>query len=180
MAMTCLARLVRALGVVMLCGAPVWVSAQTEAGGVPPQLTPPAGTRLVLQARGKGDQVYTCVKQDSGYAWTLKAPDARLLDNGGRVIGRHFAGPSWQLSDSSRITGKAVARADAPDPQAIPWLLVTVVSESGAGRLHGVSAVQRLRTEGGKAPASGGGCDTSHEGSELRVPYSADYLFYGN
>jgi hypothetical protein len=170
---------VRILGVVLLfvVSARVGMAQGGAADVVPPQLTPPAGTHLVLQARGTGDQVYTCVKQDSGYAWTLKAPDARLLDATGVVIGRHFAGPSWQLNDSSRITGKAVAHVDAPEPTAIAWLLVTVVSESGDGRLRNVSAVQRLRTNGGKAPASG--CDAAHLAAEVRAPYSADYLFYG-
>jgi hypothetical protein len=165
---------VRTLGVVVLF---VLSAQRGGAQAVPPQLAPPAGTRLLLQAHGTGDQVYTCVQQDSAYAWTLKAPDARLLDAKGQVIGRHFAGPSWQLNDSSRITGKAVAHADAPDPAAIAWLLVTVVSESGDGRLHDVSAVQRLRTTGGKAPATG--CDATHVATEVRVAYSADYLFYG-
>ena len=31
-------------------------------------------------------------------------------------------------------------------------------------------------TKGGKAPATG--CDAGHAGQEVRVPYSADYLFY--
>jgi hypothetical protein len=51
----------------------------------------PAGSELLLSAAGEGSQVYTCT---DGH-WTLKAPDARLLDEQGQVIGTHFAGPTW-------------------------------------------------------------------------------------
>jgi hypothetical protein len=42
--------------------------------------------------------------------------------------------------------------------------------------LSRATSIQRLNTKGGKAPASG--CDAAHAGQEVRVPYSADYLFY--
>jgi hypothetical protein len=42
--------------------------------------------------------------------------------------------------------------------------------------LSRATTIQRLNTKGGKAPASG--CDASHVGQEVRVPYSADYLVY--
>jgi hypothetical protein len=51
-----------------------------------------------------------------------------------------------------------------------------VVSHEGNGVLSRVTKIQRLNTKGGKAPASG--CDSIHAGQEVRVPYSADYLFY--
>jgi acetyl esterase/lipase len=44
---------------------------------------------VLLTAAGDGSQVYTCT---DGH-WTLKAPDARLLDEHGQLIGTHFAGP---------------------------------------------------------------------------------------
>jgi hypothetical protein len=55
-------------------------------------------------------------------------------------------------------------------------LLVNVVGHDGSGMLSSVTTVQRLNTKGGKAPASG--CDAAHNGDEVRVSYSADYLFY--
>ena len=93
-------------------------------------------------------------------------------------MGKHFAGPSWESTDGSRVIGKAVANAPSPDADAIPWLLVSVVSHEGtaAGVLSRATSIQRLNTKGGKAPASG--CDASHAGQEVRVPYSAEYLFY--
>jgi hypothetical protein len=72
--------------------------------------------------------------------------------------------------------GKAAANAPSPDADSIPWLLVKVVSHEGTGLLTPVSSIQRINTKGGKAPASG--CDVGHAGQEVRVPYSAEYLFF--
>ena len=130
----------------------------------------------LLQVHAKGDQVYTCKSDAARFTWTLKAPDAQLFDKDGKAFGKHSAGPSWEASDGSRVTGKAVARATSPDADSVPWLLVHIVSRDGSGMLSSVTSVQRLNTKGGKAPASG--CDASHLGQEVRVPYTADYLFY--
>jgi len=143
---------------------------------VPQQLHAPANEQLLLQVHAKGDQVYTCKEGVTQFAWTLKAPDAQLLDKDGKPFGKHFAGPSWEASDGSRVTGKAVATAPSPDADSIPWLLVNIVNHEGTGALSRATSIQRLNTKGGKAPASG--CDAAHAGQEVRVPYSADYLFY--
>jgi Protein of unknown function (DUF3455) len=143
---------------------------------VPPQIQAPAGEQLFLQVHAKGDQVYTCKSESAQYTWTLKAPDAQLLDKDGKPFGKHFAGPSWEASDGSRVTGKAVANAPSPDADSIPWLLVNIVNHEGTGVLSRATSIQRINTKGGKAPASG--CDVAHAGQEVRVPYSADYLFY--
>jgi hypothetical protein len=143
---------------------------------VPQQLQPPASEKLLVQVHAKGDQVYTCKADGAQFVWTLKAPDAQLFDKDGKAFGKHFAGPSWEASDGSRVTGKAVANAPSPDADSIPWLLVNIVSHEGEGVLARATSIQRLNTKGGKAPASG--CDAAHVGGELRVPYSADYFFY--
>ncbi len=143
---------------------------------VPQQLQPPAGEQLLLRVHAKGDQVYTCKEGVTEFAWTLKAPDAQLFGEDGKPFGKHFAGPSWEVKDGSRVTGKAVANVPSPDADSVPWLLVNVVSHEGTGLLSRATTIQRLNTKGGKAPATG--CDGSHAGKELRVPYSADYLFY--
>jgi hypothetical protein len=143
---------------------------------VPQQLQPPANEQLFLQVHAKGDQVYTCKADVEQYAWILKAPDAQLFGKDGKPFGRHFAGPSWEANDGSRVTGQAVANAPSPDANSIPWLLVKIISHDGSGVLSRATSIQRLNTKGGKAPSSG--CDEPHAGQELRVPYSADYLFY--
>jgi hypothetical protein len=128
----------------------------------------PPHSRLLLRAVGSGDQVYGCVNG----SWALQAPDAKLLDKSGAVIGRHFAGPTWQLNDGSWVKAKAVAKQVAPDATAVPWLLLEAVG--GTGRLAAVRFIQRTGTIGGNAP--GGGCSQS---AIRRVPYAATYSFYG-
>ena len=170
-------KFIRGFAVVALLGAAsVGLSLSTAAQEAPPQLQPPANEQLLLQVHAKGDQVYTCKSDAAQFSWTLKAPDAQLFDKNGKPFGKHFAGPSWEASDGSRVTGKAVANSPSPDADSIPWLLVSVVSHEGSGVLSRVTSIQRLNTKGGKAPASG--CDASHADQELRVPYSADYRFY--
>ena len=122
---------------------------------VPDSIQAPAGEELVLMARATGFQIYVCPPDADGKpAWTLKAPEAELFDEQGKSIGKHFGGPTWQLNDGSQITGKLAAKVDAPDPKAIPWLLVTVTGHSGSGKLSGVTSIQRVNTVGGLAPAA--------------------------
>jgi hypothetical protein len=147
-----------------------------DAQQVPQELRPPSNEQLLLQVHAKGDQIYTCKEGVTQFAWTLKGPEAQLTDKDGKPFGKHYAGPSWEANDGSRITGKAAANAPSPDNDSIPWLLVTVVSRGGEGVLARVTSIQRLNTKGGKAPASG--CDSAHTGQDVRVPYTADYLFY--
>jgi hypothetical protein len=145
---------------------------------VPKELQPPANEHLLLQAHAKGNQIYTCKEGGAQFGWTLKAPEAELFGKDGKPFGRHFAGPSWETNDGSRVTGKAVANAASPDTDSIPWLLITVTSRSGVGVLARVTSIQRINTKGGKAPASG--CDAAHAGQEARAAYSADYVFFGS
>jgi hypothetical protein len=142
----------------------------------PQNLQPPANEQVLLHVHAKGNQIYSCNVDGSQSTWTLKGPEAELYGNGGKSFGKHLAGPSWKANDGSQVTGKAVATMPSPDTNSIPWLLVTVVNRSGAGVLADVTSIQRLNTQGGKAPASG--CDAAHVGRELRVRYSADYVFF--
>jgi Protein of unknown function (DUF3455) len=153
----------------------VWAQSAVE---VPSDFKPPEGAKLILHALGKGDQIYTCQQQNGQYAWTLKAPEAQLFNEKGEVLGRHFAGPTWEANDKSAVTGKVVAHADSPEKDAIPWLLLAAVEHSGNGLMSNVSNIQRLNTKGGKAPTAG--CDESRAGAETRVSYTADYFFYEN
>jgi Protein of unknown function (DUF3455) len=152
------------------------LSAPCGAQDIPKQLQPPSNETLVVRVHAKGVQIYSCQAANDAFSWTLKAPDAQLTDKDGKSFGKHFAGPSWEANDGSRVVGKAVANVPSPDADSIPWLLVTVTSHSGEGMLARISSIQRLATKGGKAPASG--CDKDHVGQEARVPYTADYLFF--
>jgi len=168
----------RIKSVLLIAAASSAFSCAAAAQEMPSQLQPPAGEQLLLQVHAKGDQIYTCKADGSQFAWALKAPDATLFNKDGKPFGKHFAGPAWEASDGSRVTGKAVANAPSPDRDSIPWLLVNIVSHDGNGVLSRATSIQRLNTKGGKAPASG--CDAAHAGQELRVPYTADYLFYAS
>jgi hypothetical protein len=144
---------------------------------VPDPIQAPAGEKLVFMARATGFQIYVCRNNTEGQpAWTLKAPEAELFDEQGKLIGKHFGGPTWQLNDGSQITGKMAAKVDAPDPKAIPWLLVTVTANSGNGALSGVTSIQRVNTVGGLAAASE--CTQQSGEVEFKSSYSADYYFY--
>ena len=144
---------------------------------VPAELQAPEGQEVVLHAHAEGVQIYSCTAGTDGkYSWTLKAPKAQLFDESGKQIGEHFAGPTWKLKDGSEVTGKAAAKHDAPQTNAIPWLLINVTGHKGGGKLENVTTIQRVNTQGGVADASAV-CDASTNGESER-PYSADYYFY--
>lgn len=145
---------------------------------VPEGIQPPAGEQLVLVAHATGSQIYVCgASADGKPQWTLKGPEAELRDDRGAVIGHHSAGPAWRHKDGSAVTGKAVAKAPSPDPDSVPWLLLTAVSHEGTGVLARVSSIQRLHTKGGQAPPAEK-CDPSKPNVESWIPYTADYYFY--
>ncbi|HSZ81834.1 MAG TPA: DUF3455 domain-containing protein [Polyangia bacterium] len=147
---------------------------------VPAAIQVPAGAKLARKFHATGAQVYTCAAPAPGgtapFAWTLKRPDATLFDAAGAKAGTHGAGPTWTATDGSAVVGQKAAQADAPAPNAIPWLLVRATSNTGKGVFSAVTFVQRLDTKGGKAPATG--CDAKTVGAETRVDYSADYFFF--
>jgi hypothetical protein len=143
---------------------------------VPVALRVPAGAHLLTKFHATGAQVYTCAPNAGAFGWTLKQPDATLFDAAGAKAGTHGAGPSWTATDGSGVKGQKVAQADAPSPTAVPWLLLRATSTTGHGQLAAVTYVQRLNTQGGKAPAAG--CDAGKAGSETRASYSADYYFF--
>jgi hypothetical protein len=145
------------------------LQAQQPAGSV----EPPAGSRVVLEAQGEGVQIYTC----DGTKWTLKAPDAKLLDASGKVIGSHFAGPTWKLDDGGQVQGELTASKPSPDEDSVAWLLLRAKPGTAEGSLASVDFIRRTQTHGGVAPASG--CQgPSDAGKTQRVPYIATYTFY--
>jgi Protein of unknown function (DUF3455) len=146
---------------------------------VPPGLETPHHEVLVAKALGVGVQIYTCgpSKDDpQQYVWNFNAPEATLFDAGSRRIGKHYAGPSWEANDGSKIVGTVKAHADSPSGSAIPWLLLTTRSTDKSGTFAKVRSVQRLHTVAGIAPSMPCGATTA--GRVARVPYTADYYFY--
>jgi Protein of unknown function (DUF3455) len=151
---------------------------------VPENIKAPDGEKLLLQAHASGFQIYTCQTGGDGKpAWGLKGPEARLYDRQGMAIGHHHLSvgppplPTWKHNDGSEVSGKMMARADSPDADSIPWLLLTATSHSGKGILSAVTSIQRIHTNGGQPP-SAAGCDEARKGLESKSAYIADYYFY--
>lgn len=146
---------------------------------VPDELKVPDGKVLLLAALGRGVQIYKCTPNATDptqLGWTFKEPEAILFDGEGNVVSTHFAGPTWEAYDESRVVGKVVAKA-TPNPNAIPWLLLEAAPNEGNGLFSTVTHIQRLFTSGGLAPVDG--CDLAHKNNEARVDYAAVYYFYG-
>lgn len=131
----------------------------------------PAGT-VVTTVHAVGAQVYEC-KADgqAGLAWSFREPIATLIRDG-KTVGRHFAGPSWEMADGSRVVGRAVGKAPGTAPDDIPWLKLDVSQHRGSGILGDVATVQRIATVGGNRA---GPCPS--EGALVAEPYAADYVF---
>lgn len=143
---------------------------------VPDALKGQANERVGMVVPAKGVQIYECrarAGQPSAYEWAFVAPEADLFNTRGDKIGRHYAGPSWEAADGSKITGSLKARADAPQVGTIPWLLLTATSAGPKGSFSSVTGVQRVNTAGGAAPAMA--CAQGNSGATVRVPYTADY-----
>jgi hypothetical protein len=133
------------------------------------------GETHVATVHAQGAQVYECKADAAGkLAWQFREPIAALFEDG-KTVGRHYAGPNWELSDGSAIVGKVVARAPGATDKDIPLLKLEVTSRRGAGRLAGITTIQRINTVGGVAD---GPCPKA--GTFLSVPYTADYAFYRN
>ena len=137
----------------------------------------PEGARVVLTAMGDGVQIYSCADSPGGIKWALKGPDAKLLDASGKVIGTHFAGPTWKLNDGGLVQGELLANKPAPDAGSIPWLLLRAKAGTASGSLASVAFIRRTETDGGLAPALD--CQSASDaGKTVQVPYTATYTFY--
>jgi hypothetical protein len=143
---------------------------------VPANLQVPAGNEVEFRTAGVGVQIYVWTVNPTNAAlssWVFKAPHAVLFHREECVAGIHFAGPTWQANDGSKVVGARVASSTV-DSNAIPWLLLQAASTGGVGILADTTYIQRVNTVGGLAPSKPG----SDAGEEALVPYIADYYFY--
>jgi hypothetical protein len=143
---------------------------------VPASLALPADEEPVLKLQAKGTQNYECragKESPQRHEWAFVAPEAELFDASGKKVGTHYAGPTWESTeDGSKVAAAVKAKADAPDPTAVPWLLLGATSTSGKGAFALTRSVQRVDTHGGQPPA--GECKP---GEVRKVPYTATYYF---
>lgn len=147
---------------------------------LPEPVRVPAGQKMRMTATGVGELTYECrEKKDmaGAHEWVFVGPVADLYTGDRKMVGKYYAGPTWESTDGSKVTGKQVAVAPAGATN-IPLQLVKADPASGPGAMMGVSYIQRLNTKGGVAPASV--CDAGGKGSRQQVKYEADYVFYGS
>jgi hypothetical protein len=150
----------------------------TPTVNVPDKLKPRANESLAMIVPAKGVQIYECrAKKDQAgaYEWAFVAPEADLFDASGRKIGRHYAGPHWESTDGSKLAGTVKESTNAPQADAIPWLLLVTKSVGSQGSFSKITSIQRVNTVGGVAPKTG--CSQSTVGTTARIPYAADYYF---
>jgi uncharacterized protein DUF3455 len=167
------------LGLIVMSGCGMLSVGTFSRVPVPTELQPEANQKLDMIVAASGVQIYRCdpkKDQPGQYEWVFQAPEAMLRDAGGRYLGKHYAGPTWEATDGSKIVGTVQARRDAPERQSIPWLRLGTRSTGAAGLFSKTTTVLRVATSGGSAPPSG--CNDVEQGKIVRVPYKADYNFY--
>jgi hypothetical protein len=163
---------------------------------VPANIQVPAGNKLFLVGHAVGTQNYVCLPADDGVKFVLYTPQATLFAKQQQVTTHYFSPnpveggtirATWQHSkDTSTVWGQVMEGHSSTDPafvapDAIPWLLVTVVGaqagRTGNGALTETTFIQRINTVGGIAPATG--CTSPADvGNRAFVPYTTDYYFY--
>ena len=173
----------RRLGRRVLAGLVVAATAAIVAGaalaGPPPPVVPggglqPSAGKPFLVGHGVGVQIYSC----NGSVWSFVAPRADLFADNGRLIVKHFGGPSWKATDGSTVVGTVVDKLTV-DRTAIPWLLLSAAPapDSKPGRLDRTTFIQRVNTVGGLTPPASD-CTAATAGTQVEVPYTADYYFW--
>jgi hypothetical protein len=144
---------------------------------VPTKIQVPAGNDVFLKRHATGVQIYTCSPTATGYSWGSSVPRADLFNKHGMLRGTHYAGPTWEDQDGSKVVA---ARFDGVtvDPTAIPWLLLKATPAPGThGKLGKTTYIQRVATTGGLPPAAAD-CNVTTVGTVAEAPYTADYYFW--
>ena len=124
------ARLSKVGAIVVGLAASLTTPAFADAQELPESIRAPGETRL-LTVHAEGAQVYQCEPDATGkLAWLLREPIATLFQEG-KTIGRHTAGPQWELTDGSGVQGKVEAKAPGATPSDIAWLKLAVFAHKG-------------------------------------------------
>ena len=158
---------------------PMMAMKNVDNAALPEAVRVPAGQKQMMSTWATGEITYECrEKKDmaGAHEWAFVGPVATLYGADKKMVGKYYAGPTWEAADGSKVTGKQVAIAPAT-PGSIPLQLVKAEPAMGTGAMTGVSYIQRLNTKGGGAPAMA--CDAMGKGKRQVVAYEADYVFYG-
>jgi hypothetical protein len=130
-----------------------------------------ADRTVVAAFHAEGVQIYECKPAANGLAWSFREPVAALFEDG-KTVGRHFAGPRWELDDGSLIKGKVTQTVPGATAADVSWLKLDVVQTANTGQLAQATGVYRMNTHGG---ALSGACAVA--GALRPVVYAADYIF---
>jgi hypothetical protein len=161
----------RGFGVLLVLSAALGVSVHGACAEMPAAIAAPEA-KMIATFHAEGAQIYECkTGSDSTLIWAFREPIATLILDG-KTVGRHYAGPTWELADGSAVVGKVVANAPGETADDIAWLKLDVVERRGSGTLAEAAVVQRINTHGG---ALHGAC--TQAGALRSVPYAADYIF---
>jgi len=142
----------------------------------------PGGNTRVATFFAEGVQKYRAQQRAGSdpatYEWVFIAPQADLYDITNKKTGTHSAGPSWQLLGSAdSIFAQQYSppkTAPSSDPASIDWLLLMPkTGKTPTGIFANVSYIQRIATQGGKAPLT----PPSSVTETVDVKYTAVYRF---
>jgi len=75
---------------------------------VPMDIQVPSGNKVFLVGHAVGVQIYSWNASN----WMLVAPEAKLFDPEGNIVGRHYTGPTWESSSGSKVVAARVAGID--------------------------------------------------------------------
>jgi hypothetical protein len=134
------------------------------------RLRAPEGSSFAYHVYARGVQIYRW----NGQEWLPVGPSAGLYAdaNGRALVGTHFGGPRWQSLSGSTVRGEVIDRC-VYDANAVPWLTLRGIPESGPGVFAHTTFIQRVNTTGGKAPSTAGSLN-----QVVEIPYTAEYWFY--
>lgn len=147
---------------------------------IPAAVAVPEGSTRIATYYAEGVQQYKA--QDlpgypGVYQWVFIRPVADLYAHNNHLVGTHGAGPHWTLSAADSIFGQHFAPARfafAPLPNSIDWLLLKPkAGTTPTGIFKDVRYIQRIATEGGKAPDR----PPVSLAQTADVPYKAVYRF---
>ena len=165
--------------VLSACASSPMMMKPVDNAALPEAVRAPAGSKQMMTTTGVGELTYECREKAGAagqYEWAFVGPVATLYGADKKMVGKYYAGPTWEAADGSKVTGKQVAISPS-SPGNIPMQLVKADPAMGAGAMTGVGYIQRLNTKGGVAPAMA--CDAMGKGKRQVVAYEADYIFYG-
>ncbi len=156
---------------IRLAFAALLLSNAAQAQSLPESIAAP-GEKVLMTLFAEGAQIYDCKADAAGkLAWTFREPIATLIQDG-KTVGRHYAGPHWELTDGGIVQGKVAGRAPGNQPSDIPLLKLEISARKGQGALSEATTIQRINTKGGQLE---GTCLTA--GATRSVAYATDYVF---